>query len=146
VKPISIALLLTALLSGCAGPNMIPIWWVEFTPSRADDAAVVSASAAAIGFTVRDIPQETLNAAGQGPEKRLAVWEWPEHKSTSMGLMQSETTGNYEILFEDDVTDGFELVGPACEKYLELVSVLKRKFAPQRMKFYKETCNPSGSN
>jgi len=126
----------------CSGPNMMPHWNVDIVPPAPSDVDQVAASARGIGFTLKDVPQATLGFGGDMTAKRLQVWEWPARPSTSIAFFQDEKTGDHFIVFEESQTEGLELVGEPCAKYLDLVRAMKARFGAARLRFYKETCDP----
>lgn len=138
----SAVLLLAMTLSACSTPNRIPLWNIDIVPSASSDIDQAAAAAQQIGFVPKDVPQTSESFGVDKTATVLRVWYWPALPSTSAGFFKDDETGDNFLLFGDSQTEGQEIIGRSCTKYLEFVQALKTRFGAARLKFYKETCDP----
>lgn len=127
------------LLSGCGivgAPNYYPFEYSVTikAPVGVNDQNNIVAAIEGLGF--RQIADTKMGHK---------MWQWPERHTTVALLIDVKSDGSYILRFTDEYTDGRDLVGPPCAKFLELVGVLKLKYAsdPEKLIFSKETCSTS---
>ncbi len=134
-------------LGACGGPVMQPIWGVDLPPisvspddRKADIVAALNGIALQVGFTEH---RQHYDVSGAG-QIFYDIWRWPGHPSTYMGLARSMhgEPDVYTVLVGDSQTEGRYLIGPACEKYLLIVPLLKARFG-DGLKFDEASCDPA---
>lgn len=131
------------MLSSCGmwGPhNVIPNWQIQVEPApsileKVDEVALQA------GLVLKPGPQWKTNF-GDGPGVGLAYYSWPGHPSSGMALFKMLKTEEYRIVFSDNRIDGWYLVGPPCQEYLQLVGMLKTKLGNAALHIPNETCDP----
>lgn len=130
--------------------NVVPVWSVSIRPAttqngflKIDD--VVDDVAKELEF-VPSTPTFQYAMDSDGKFERIRQWTWSKREWTIIALHRYIDSNNYKIVFADIHTDGSELIGEPCRKYLKFVSALKKHFGSEqhRLKFYRETCK-SGS-
>jgi hypothetical protein len=139
--------LLAFSLGACVGPVMQPLWGIDLPPtavspddSKAEITAAVNDIAMQVGFTDR---HEHYEVTGGGQEF-FVYWHWPEHPSTYITLARHMHSGPdvYTVLVGDDQTEGRYLIGPACEKYLRIIALVKARFG-DGIKLQEASCDPA---
>jgi hypothetical protein len=143
----ALLVVLALSLGACGGPVMQPIWGVDLPPvnappdaREADIAAVLNDIALQVGFADH---RERYDVSGAG-QIFLDRWDWPEHPSTYLTLARNMhgDPDIYTVLVGDSRTEGRYLIGPACEKYLLIVPLLKARFG-DGVKFEEASCDPA---
>ncbi len=84
-----------------------------------------------------------MRLVGSKQRQLIERWIWPEHPSTGATFWRTLDDGSEMILFSDSQIEGRELVGPPCGKYLDFIAALKSAIPPDRLKFWKTTCDAS---
>jgi hypothetical protein len=135
----------------CSCYNVVPTWPIDVAaPVKDTDVKWVEEVIHAQGF-IPSTPTPEVLATSPGPavsDEFGGQWDWEAHKSTYVILfrvtVKSTGSTSYRLFFVDGKTDGSELVGAPCKKYLEFISALKARFGAEqsRLRFIREACDP----
>jgi hypothetical protein len=126
-------------IAGCSN-GAIPIRGIDVgAPKEANDLQRFEAVAQRMGFA--RVENRLTSFIGHGGRlENLQTWKWTKSQSVFLSIELVVQEDRYRIVYSDSGTGGWDLIGPACAFYLELMAELKKEFGQDRLTFRSDGC------